>query len=670
MTGTRSIDQLTAWTHAPAKAWLARQHRQARPKRPESVAGVAAPAADDMAWWEHTVALQDLLLAAGWTTNGRGEWWAEGRSQRKARTAMETDSGGGLTIYEPGRGFPLGGASKLDVLAVLHHDGDYQAAGRAIREQWAAANPEAAACRRRGATRVVGTFTPEVRRKLHEAANNLAEREQAASPSVRPERLVVVAPPGAPLRNARLFLETFYPRYDGVHTLCVQGSGSQVQWYRWTGACWEPIEIGLLRSQIYDVFADAIWHKPEGGTPDFNPDPRKVSAIIDALDSLVRVPAEVQAPAWLPGCERADVDASNLMVWEDVILDMATQETMAHTPRLFSTELRPWRWGDRREETPVFDAWMASVWPDDPIARQTILEWAWYQLQPGQALKRFLVIIGARDSGKSLIGWFLGQLAGGDGAAVATELADLEERFGLLPIVSARVAIIGDSEGIGGQRALQRIKQLTGGDIQSAEAKGSNDRVTGVFDTKLVFISNSVLALKDPSLALHERIVALKMSQRFTVDNPDPAHRVDPHLKEKLLAEVPSIFAKVLAAGQVLAARGRFEQAPSSVKLVAKLKENTAPITSFIEQYCWVAESPECWVLEEDFCAEYLDWRGLPQGALSKKAIREDLQTHIEHFEYTRDRRRFGPTRKKRPSFEGIGLITERDKVGGQLVPF
>lgn len=670
MTGTRSIDQLTAWTHAPAKAWLARQHRQARPKRPVSVAGVAAPAADDMAWWERSVALQDLLLAAGWTTNGRGEWWAEGRSQRKARTAMETDSGGGLTIYEPDRGFPLGGASKLDVLAVLHHDGDYQAAGRAIREQWAAANPEAAACRRRGATRVVGTFTPEVRRKLHEAANNLAERQQTASTRVRPERLVVVAPPGAPLRNARLFLETFYPRYDGVHTLCVQGSGSQVQWYRWTGACWEPIEIGLLRSQIYDVFADAIWHKPEGGTPDFNPDPRKVSAIIDALDSLVRVPAEVQAPAWLPGCERADVDASNLMVWEDVILDMATQETLAHTPRLFSTELRPWRWGDRSEETPVFDAWMASIWPDDPVAREIILEWAWYQLQPGQAFKRFLVIIGVRDSGKSLIGWFLGQIAGGDGAAVATELADLEERFGLLPIVSSRVAIIGDSEGIGGQRALQRIKQLTGGDIQSAEAKGSNDRVTGVFDTKLVFISNTALALKDPSLALHERMIPLKMTRRFLVDHRDPAMRVDPDLKEKLLVEMPSIFAKALEAGERLKARGKFPFASSAADLLAHLKENTAPITAFIEQFCWVADTDECWCLESEFVERYREWRGVPESKLSNMAIRNDLKLHVEHFRHTWDKRRFGPNRKKMSSFEGIKIITDSDFGEGRYVPF
>src|SRR5687768_7094210 len=106
----------------------------------------------------------------------------------------------------------------------------------------------------------------------------------------------VVLDPNDPRPSARLFIEREYTS-DGFVTIWEQ-SGVP---YVWSGTHYREAEWTEIRSQVWG-FAEKAERWDGGKDPalvPFQPTPRKVSAIEDAIRSLTYLSPERAAPCWL-----------------------------------------------------------------------------------------------------------------------------------------------------------------------------------------------------------------------------------------------------------------------------------------------------------------------------------------------------------------------------------
>src|SRR5690606_952299 len=104
----------------------------------------------------------------------------------------------------------------------------------------------------------------------------------------------LVAPPGAPLKNAERFVRERY-QSDGHRLLACQGG----VFYLYDGTAWPELEIAALRAGVYEHFADARYPDGKMRPAAFSPSARKVSDLLDALAAVAHLPTTVTAPAWL-----------------------------------------------------------------------------------------------------------------------------------------------------------------------------------------------------------------------------------------------------------------------------------------------------------------------------------------------------------------------------------
>lgn len=344
------------------------------------------------------------------------------------------------------------------------------------------------------------------------------------------------------------------------------------QWLRWSGECWEFIDVKELRKLLYDTLGPASYVGAKGDLLRWKPDAQKLNKVIDALGSEVLLSNRLQPPVWTDG--RTD----HVIACQNGLLRIADRELLPHDHRYFNTLALPFA-HQRRARTP--ERWLkflAEVFPGDTQSQEMLQEWFGYVLSGRTDLQKLLMMIGPTRSGKGTIDKILAALVGRNNH-VGLSAADLQGGFGMQVLLDKTVASFSDERmSVRAKQFVSTLLRITGEDPITVHIKFQPDW-SGQLGTRLMLMSNELPPLPDSSGAIVGRVILLHMKESFL-------GREDTALVKKLEEELPGILNWSLDGLDRLTKRGHFLQPDSGSKLLGLLRQTASPIMQFAEEKC------------------------------------------------------------------------------------
>lgn len=247
------------------------------------------------------------------------------------------------------------------------------------------------------------------------------------------------------------------------------------------------------------------------------------------------------------GCE-------NMVCLNNGILDLNSMTFMPHNPQyLFDYKLNvTWQAGytNSPPPTPVFDNFLQTASGGDPDWIMRALEIISCILVNDCKSKKFYLLQGKGDSGKSVFGNMLREFFDAKQVS-ALSLYDFDGRFSMAAIAESKLNLSMDlTNGTITEKTAAQLKMLTGGDMISVEQK-NKPIFSAYVRCSLLFGTNHRLkaaSMNDP--AFLRRICYLPFY------HPVPHHLQDRNLNTKLRQELFGVFCKAIVAYKNLVARG------------------------------------------------------------------------------------------------------------------
>lgn len=318
---------------------------------------------------------------------------------------------------------------------------------------------------------------------------------------------------------------------------------------------------------------------------------------IDNVGKALLTEASIQASddAW---------GGENYIVMGNGVLDIRSGLLRPFTPQLFLTYQVQTDWLPQ-SQCPVFERFLATVTGNEPVLTQRFWQTLGYILSPSCRAKRFILLQGKGDTGKSVIGNLIHSFFGEENVG-SVDIFKMGDKFALSSIVSKRVNICMDlSNSSLNEQAVAIIKQLTGTDAVQVEEKYKPSYSTYV-KCKLIFGTNHQLRTGSWDGAFMSRVLLLPFMY------PIPKHLQDHGLPEKLCAEMPGIFYRAICAFNEVA-RNRYIFAGDDVyrlECMPNLGDNdvSSPdgISLFLTTCC--KESSKGFIATEQLYSTYLEF--------------------------------------------------------------
>lgn len=163
---------------------------------------------------------------------------------------------------------------------------------------------------------------------------------------------------------------------------------------------------------------------------------------------------------------------TNIINFENGILNLDTMELLPHAPEYMSTIQIPSKWVDTESKTPVFDKYMDTLTNGDKALQKLLLQYMGVCLSniPGYLLKKFLIMYGEGNTGKSQLKRLLEMLLGSKNCC-PIGLDKLETEFGPINLRYKRLAGSADMNYVS-VKELSTLKSMTGSDSIFANRKG------------------------------------------------------------------------------------------------------------------------------------------------------------------------------------------------------
>jgi P4 family phage/plasmid primase-like protien len=466
-----------------------------------------------------------------------------------------------------------------------------------------------------------------------------------------------------PHRLGRLFLKS--REIDGKPTVVYHRG----EFHVWEGSAYRPLPdhevnasvVSLVKREFdrlnpLDVKA---WEKrgckDRKGMECPPPVVRKVGTrltgdIAQALRGETLLPGTVDPPAWLidnPPFPASDVlPTANALVHLPSFVEEKAGAIAKPTPGFFCPYALDYGF-DADAETPV--AWaqfLASVWPDDVEAIETLQEWLGYLLTLDTSHQKIGLFIGPRRSGRGTISRLISKLIGAANVASPT-FSGLASHFGASCLIGKPVAIVGDarqSKKSDWAIALERLLMISGEDAIEIDRK-NRPSWTGRLPTRITLISNELPTFLDQSGALASRFLLLRFTESFL-------GKEDKQLDAKLHAELPGILLWAIEGWKRLRARGHFLQPKSGQGLIDQFRDYSSPVGAFVREMCEVKAGNV--IQRSDLFQAWRDWcieKNREPGTAD--AFGRSLWTTCPHLGTTQPRDAQG---KKYRAYEGIKL--------------
>jgi len=432
------------------------------------------------------------------------------------------------------------------------------------------------------------------------------------------------------MNHARTFLDNYYSSEEGYKLVHYADD-----FFIYAGTHYEVIEEATIRSKVYAFLEKCKKAGKQGALVPFNPSPATVSGAIDAIKSIVHLPnhPNTKPPIWLEDYSHAKPAASKLVSLKNGIFHLEDSILIPHSLGFFTQNSLPFEY-NQTAASPIWDAFLRSVWGDDQESIDCLQEMFGYILSGDTRQQKFFNIIGPRRSGKGTINKVLVALLGQHNT-VAPELGELCDTFGLQPWLGKLLASFTDARAPERNRSavVSQLLRIVGGDTITVNRK-NKEAWNGYLPTRLVIYSNEVLQLTENSNALTGRMIVLKMSKSFF-------NKEDTDLSHKLEQELGGIFNWAMEGLKRRIARGgHFIQPHSGKEYLDLMAELGNPIGSFSEDA--LEFSPDYMVSKEEVFACYKHWalkKSMPPGTEQafKRRFLAATQEQLVRSEQVRD---------------------------------
>jgi P4 family phage/plasmid primase-like protien len=252
-----------------------------------------------------------------------------------------------------------------------------------------------------------------------------------------------------------------------------------------------------------------------------------------------------------------------------------------HNPGEYYTAQLDCDFAEQIPDTPAFDNALAVYCEESSEKMQFMLQFlgAVFSNVPGYKFKRFLLTIGERDSGKTIMKR-LAEIIVGVGNYNNCDLSDLENNHfaaaslhlkklsGTNDLRSAKIPEVG------------RLLQLTGGDSMRVERKGEQD-FSMIYTGYIWHVGNNKPiygGTQNEALYLREIL--------FELNHTIPQDAQDHHLLEKLLAERQGIILRCLQAARkaIYDNDYRFDVPAACERSKAEHKRNNNVVSQFLAE--------------------------------------------------------------------------------------
>lgn len=426
--------------------------------------------------------------------------------------------------------------------------------------------------------------------------------------------------PKNPIACARALIaeEFLHERYRTLHRY-------RGVFYRWNGACYEPIDQEAIRAQVWSFLA-ASFHEPKPGMMfPIRPTRSSVSDLLDALGAVTIIPATTQTPCWLHEGDSLPAPAEFVVV-SNGLLHLPTGDLYPPSASFFGFNATSIAFS---EDAPAPVQWLAFL--DTIFARdeggvdteaiEAVQDWFGYSLLPDTSQQKIMLLVGPPRSGKGTLMSILKEVVGRNNV-VAPTLDGLGAMFGLESLIDKTLAVIGDARlsGRSDQAPIvENLLSISGEDIRTINRKYM-PAWTGQLQTRFFISTNLVPRLSDESGALAKRFIVVTIDQTFL-------GREDLGLKARLLAELPGILNWARDGYLRLRKRRRFLQPRSGAEAIDDLETLGSPITAFLRAKCDVGAGHE--VSVDRFFNAWKSWCEAEgrQNAGTKNQIGRDLKS-------------------------------------------
>lgn len=343
-----------------------------------------------------------------------------------------------------------------------------------------------------------------------------------------------------------------------------------------------------------------------------------VGNTLNALKSVVRLPAHKEPPCWLSPHRW---DPEDCIPFTNGILNVRAyldggDYFIPSAPALFNTTVLGFAYDPNAPEPTRWKQFVSELW-EDSAGHDLLHEWGGYCMDRDTSRQKYVTLQGETRAGKGTICYVMGQVVGGNFGSPSYR--GILGKNGLETLRGRQLAIFPDAKGIP-RNVLSEfcglLCAITGEDPLPIDCKYERV-VTEQLKLKVILQLNETLAIPDNSSALEARQLFLHFTRSFR-------GKEDTQLKVKLARELPGIANLFLGGLRRLHANGSFTEPQSSRELARVVQREAVPLRTFVDEMCVV--DPGCAILIEEMHAAYSEWaEGNDQVILPKHVFGREL---------------------------------------------
>lgn len=339
------------------------------------------------------------------------------------------------------------------------------------------------------------------------------------------------------------------------------------------------------------------------------------SRVDDIVDRL-RTSAEIQI-------EEDYLDSySNLINFNDCVLDTNTDSVLKHSPKYYFTNFINANFCNKESKGQNFMRFINQCTQGDEKKSEQLQELFGYVISNYSNAKRWFVLIGQPHSGKSTILELLTDIIGDDYTS-NVPLHELGGKFALADLFMKKMNVCGELKD-GVLNNISTIKAVTGNDRLRADRKYKVP-IHFVNRAKIIMAGNSMFQLKtlDNTSAFIDRILFIVFNSSI------PENKRDYKLKEKLLLEKDFIVRWAVEGLKRLKRNNfSFTECRDSIDFKKQYQDEMSNLTDFIDSECILSPNNERYrVHKRDLYDAYINYsRENCQNILGKKEFFNEIK--------------------------------------------
>lgn len=256
------------------------------------------------------------------------------------------------------------------------------------------------------------------------------------------------------------------------------------------------------------------------------------------------------------------------------LLDLRTGELAPHDPAHLSATQIPVAWNPQAV-CPGYEAWLATVLPGFQL--DDLEESVSLMLDPSRTPGKAVFLFGPSHSGKSTYLRIMGRVAGTENTSAVTlhQLSDDKFAAANLYLRALNVAADLSAKHVSD---MSTFKMLTGEDVIHANRKyGREFQFTN--QALFAFSANELPTVSEASRAYANRVKPFEFPYSF-------AGREDPSIEDRIMAELPGILVRWVAAWQRYTARGGY--LPTDPAVMREFETRSDRVALWVSEKCTV----------------------------------------------------------------------------------